>query len=104
MPNLDDDRPAFALDDEGYLVDGLAWTPEVAEKLARASGLFRLTADHWKVISCYREAAARHRRPPSLAALTQLAGIPLAELQNLFPFHTAELVARLAGSRKPSGG
>lgn len=102
MPNPDHDLSDVALDAEGFLVDGLAWTPELAEKLARASGLPRLTADHWKALSCYREAAARHRQPPTLATLSQLTGIPLAELQHLFPFRSAELIARLAGLRKPS--
>ncbi len=102
MPEPDADLPDLALDAEGYLVDALAWTPEVAERLARASGLPRLTADHWKVLFCYREASARDRRSPSLATLAELTGIPIAELRRLFPFRTAELVARLAGLPKPS--
>ena len=102
MHEPDTDPHDLALDAEGYLVDGLAWTPDVAERLAGDSGLPRLTADHWKVLFCYREANARDRRSPSLASLAQLTGIPIAELRRLFPFRTAELVARLAGLSKPA--
>jgi tRNA 2-thiouridine synthesizing protein E len=102
MHEPDAELPDLALDAEGYLVDALAWTPDVAERLAGDSGLPRLTAEHWKVLFCYREAHARERRSPSVAALAELAGIPIAELRRLFPFRTAELVARLAGLSKPA--
>lgn len=104
MPRLDTDLADLDLDAEGYLRDALAWTPEVAERLARASGLARLTAGHWKVLSCCREASARQRRAPTLAALARLTGITIAELCHLFPFQTAELIARLAGLPRPSAG
>lgn len=101
MSRLDLDLPHLALDAEGFLVDELAWTPEVAEDLARACGLPRLTSGHWKVLFCCREASARDGRAPSLANLSRLAGISMAELQDLFPMPTAARVARLAGLPRP---
>jgi len=99
--DLDLDLPHAALDAEGFLVDELAWTPALAEELARASGLARLTPGHWKIVICCREASARDGRAPSIATLSRLAGISLAELQNLFPMPTASLVARIAGLPRP---
>lgn len=101
MTRLDLDLPHVALDAEGFLVDELAWTPEVAEDLARASGLARLTPGHWKVLFCCREASARDGRAPSLANLSRLAGMAPAELRELFPTRTEALVARIAGLPRP---
>jgi len=93
--------PAIAFDGDGHLADPLAWTPEIAEELGRASGLGRLTAAHWKVLSCCREARAREGRAPSLPRLAQLAGVPVEGLRELFPVRTEALIARLAGLPKP---
>lgn len=101
MPRSVVEPPTLVLDAEGRLVDPLAWTPAVAEELARASGLPRLTPAHWKVLSCCREASARDGRAPSLPRLARLAGVSLVELRRLFPIRTGALVARLAGLPAP---
>ena len=101
MPTSTAAPPAIDLDADGHLADPLTWTPEVAEELGRASGLERLTAAHWKVLSCCREAQAREGRTPPLARLARLAGMPLEALRELFPVRTEALVARLAGLPRP---
>ena len=50
------------IDESGFLVDALAWTPEIAEELARETGLGGLTPRHWRVVLCCREAAALYRQ------------------------------------------
>ena len=72
------------VDESGFLVDALAWTPEIAEELARETGLGGLTPRHWRVVLCCREAAARDGSAPDLGAVSRLAGLPPAELDRLF--------------------
>ncbi len=89
------------VDDGGYLVDGLAWTPEIAEALARQAGIDRLTAAHWSVLSAFREELARHGEPPALAGLAAAAGLALGDLQRLFAGRPDELVGKIAGRPRP---
>ena len=46
------------LSDEGFLVDASRWTPDLAEEIARRSGIETLTERHWRVITTCREFAA----------------------------------------------
>ena len=89
------------LDESGFLVDSLAWTPEIAEEMARETGLGALTPRHWRVVLCCREAAARDGLAPDLASVAQLAGLPLAELDRLFRHRPFELMTKIAGLPKP---
>jgi tRNA 2-thiouridine synthesizing protein E len=104
------------VDESGFLVDALAWTPEIAEELARATGFVGLTPRHWRVLLCCREAAARDGSAPDLCAVSRLAGLPPAELERLFrrpspklsgPFDSFdsgdpfESLTRIAGLPKP---
>lgn len=89
------------IDDSGYLLDALAWTPEIAEELARESGLEKLTPRHWRVLLCCREAAAREGHSPDLAAVVRLAGLPYLELHRLFRHRPFELMTKIAGLPMP---
>ena len=89
------------IDDNGFLVDSLAWTPEVAEEMARASGLGELSPRHWRVVLCCREAVAREGLAPDLEGVAQLAGLSLAELDRLFRPQPFERIAKIAGLPQP---
>jgi tRNA 2-thiouridine synthesizing protein E len=89
------------IDDSGFLVDSLAWTPEIAEQMARESGLEELSPRHWRVLLCCREAAARARHSPDLGTVVRLAGLPILELHRLFRQRPFELMTKLAGLPKP---
>ncbi len=89
------------VDDGGYLVDALAWTPEIAEALAREAGIGRLTAAHWTVLSAFREGLARHGEPPALQSLARAAGLALGDLDRLFAGRPDELVGKIAGRAGP---
>ncbi len=89
------------VDERGFLVDSFAWTPEIAEEMARESGLGTLTPRHWRVVLCCREAAARTGRAPDLFSVVRLAGLPLAELDRLFRHRALELMTKIAGLPKP---
>ena len=107
------------VDESGFLVDALAWTPEIAEELARETGLEELTPRHWRVVLCCREAAAREGSAPDLCTVSRLAGLSPSELERLFrrpssapsgpfdsserfePFHSFRVLTRIAGLPKP---
>lgn len=89
------------IDASGYLVDALDWTPEIAEEIARDSGLGALTPRHWRVLLCCREAVAREGIAPDPAAVARLAGLPFTELDRLFRHRSTELLPRIAGLPKP---
>lgn len=90
-----------AVDPEGYLRDALAWTPEIAEALARAAGIDRLSAQHWTVLTLFREEVARRGVAPAPHGLAASAGLALADLHRLFAGRPEELVAKIAGQPGP---
>ena len=89
------------INEEGYLTDSSQWTPEVAEALARESGLESLTAEHWKVITFCREDAAKEGQPPGLRRISKLSGVGTKDLYKLFPKGPGKLAARISGLPKP---
>ena len=98
------------VDERGFLVDALAWTPEIAEELAHETGLGGLTPRHWRVVLCCREAAAREGSAPEPGTVSRLAGLPAAELDRLFrrpspepsePFESFRVLTRIAGLPQP---
>ena len=87
----------LAFDDEGFLVDPLAWTPALAEQLARLDGMAGLGARHWQIIDLVRarwfglgalpvmrlvcravqvDPQAAHRLFRSCRSLWRIAGLP----------------------------
>lgn len=89
------------VDDSGFLCEALDWTPEIAERVARESGLEVLSPRHWRVLLCCREAAAREGLVPDLATVARLAGLPMVELDRLFRNQPLELLPKIAGLPRP---
>jgi TusE/DsrC/DsvC family sulfur relay protein len=102
VTHRDDADRVVVVDADGYLTDPLAWTPDVAEAIAREMDLAPLTPAHWKVIASCREAAARDRRPPRLAHLAGLAGMDTARLRALFGRTPEASAFRIAGLGNPA--
>lgn len=92
----------FQVDDEGFLLDQSRWTPEVAELLARAAGIDRLTEKHWKVLARCREEAARGACCRDAGEMSKLTGLDMEQLRELFPGDPLRLVARIAGLPRPN--
>ena len=88
--------------EEGYMTDAEAWTPELAAALAAEEGI-ELTDGHWKIIDFCREAATESGAAPTLRQITKGAGVPTKELFTLFPKGPAKKVAKIAGLGKPEG-
>lgn len=89
------------VDAEGFLVDRDAWTPEIAEALARGAGIESLTERHWEVIDFCRRDAAANGGAPGLRRISQELSLEPRELYALFPKGPGILAARLAGLEKP---
>src|SRR6266540_6650736 len=68
---------AVQTDDEGFLLDGSQWTPDVGEEIARETGVWPLTEEHWSVITFCREDAAREGRPPGLRRIAKHTGLDM---------------------------
>jgi TusE/DsrC/DsvC family sulfur relay protein len=93
---------AVDVDEEGYLTDPGAWTPEIAAALAAEEGV-ELTDRHWTVIRFVRDDYAQNGKSPSLRRITKQSGIDTKELYALFPKGPGKKVARIAGVPKPEG-
>ncbi len=89
--------------EDGYMVDPNAWTPQIAEAIARQEGIAELTEDHWKIIEFCRQRASESGAAPTLRQITSGTGISTKELFSLFPKGPAKKVAKIAGLGKPEG-
>ena len=88
-------------DAEGFLAAPDAWTPELAEALAKESGI-ALSPRHWQVLTFCREDAAKNGGlSPGLRRISQLSGVSMKELYALFPKGPGKLAAKIAGLPKP---
>ena len=94
---------AIQTDDQGFLLDGSQWTPDVGEEIAREAGVWPLTEEHWTVITFCREDAAREGRPPGLRRIAKHAGVDMKSLHRLFGNGAARLAVRIAGLPKGPG-
>jgi tRNA 2-thiouridine synthesizing protein E len=92
-----------AVNEEGFLTDPDAWTEEMAEGIARESGIGELTDRHWQVIRFMRTEYAAKGTGPTVRVLGRSSGVPVKELYQLFPKGPAKTAARIAGIPKPRG-
>jgi TusE/DsrC/DsvC family sulfur relay protein len=95
------------IDDEGYLVDPLAWNEAVAEEFARQEDI-ALSEDHWDAIRFMREYYSEHQVAPDVRHVTKhLAERLGAEARNrifeLFPYGYVKQACRIAGMKRPRG-
>jgi tRNA 2-thiouridine synthesizing protein E len=89
--------------EEGYMRDPNAWTPEIARLLALQEGIEELNEDHWMIIEFCRDRAAENGSAPTLRQITKGTRISTKELFALFPKGPAKKVAKIAGLGKPEG-
>jgi len=94
---------AVAVNEEGYLLDSLAWDEKIAAAIATEEGISELSPDHWKVIFYMRKAFAERGDGPSIRQLTKQSGVDTKRLYQLFPKGPAKKAARVAGIPKPHG-
>ena len=85
------------LDPDGFLWDAQDWSEELAQILARESGLQILTDAHWRVLRFVREYFLSTGRGPRNRRLREGTGLALLELEALFPQGIKFGLRRLAG-------
>ena len=91
-----------AFDDDGYMADPLAWTPEIAKALAVKEGL-ALTERHWVVLNFARSEFEANGEAPTLRRITKRTDVDTKEIYQLFPGGPAKTAAKIAGLGKPTG-
>ena len=101
------DGRELRVDDKGYLLDYLDWSPAVAQIMASNDGI-ELTDEHWAVLEIFREYFEAHEIEPPMRALVKKACERLGEdkgssrcLYRLFPDGPGTQACRYAGLPKP---
>ena len=91
------------LDTEGFLQKPEQWTEQLAEEIARESGILELTDKHWQVVRFMRDRFLQTGNAPTIRTLGKESGVPIKELYQLFPKGPAKLAAKIGGIPKPHG-
>ncbi|PPK50983.1 TusE/DsrC/DsvC family sulfur relay protein [Marinobacter persicus] len=94
---------------EGFLEDASAWTPEVARVIAGESDI-ELTDNHWEIIDFLRDFYREHEMsPPSNRLFVKAVKEHFGEekgnsiyLMQLFPGTPAKTACRIAGMPRPT--
>ncbi len=90
------------LNDEGYMVDPNAWTPEIAVAISEKVNI-PLTDRHWVVINFARAEFDANGEAPTLRRITKQTDVSTKEIYSLFPGGPAKMAAMIAGLGKPTG-
>jgi len=95
-------------DKQGYLLDHLLWTKELALVMAKQDE-FELTGAHWEVIDFVRQFYLTYNTSPAIRALTKAMKSEFGEekassryLYKLFPEGPAKQATKYAGLPKPA--
>jgi tRNA 2-thiouridine synthesizing protein E len=92
----------IVFDSDGFFNDFRDWDEEICALLAGEAGLAELTDRHWRVVRFLREFYGANGRAPLNNQLRKGTGIPLLELETLFPGGIRNGARRLAGLPNPS--
>ena len=106
---LEIDGQSIELDEEGYLVDLSAWTPEIAKALAEGEDV-ELTDEHWDIINFLREYYEEYQIAPAVRVLIKSIKKSMGPevgnnkyMYELFPYGPAKQACKIAGLPKPTG-
>jgi tRNA 2-thiouridine synthesizing protein E len=89
-------------DEEGYMIDPTAWTPEIAVAIAEQVDI-PLTDRHWVVINFARAEFEANGEAPTLRRITKQTDVSTKEIYKIFPGGPAKMAAKIAGLGKPTG-
>ncbi|KAF0109729.1 MAG: DsrC family protein [Chloroflexi bacterium] len=89
-------------DADGYMEDSNAWTPEIAEAIAKREEV-TLTERSWVVINYARNEFKVKGEAPTLRNITKNTDVDTKELYSLFPGGPGKMAAKVAGLHKPTG-
>jgi len=101
------DGGSVELDEKGYLLDWLKWSPGVTESMAATDGI-ALTDEHWVVLKLFRTYFGEHEIEPPMRALVRMTRKALGDdkgtsrfLYRLFPDGPGTQGCRYAGLPRP---
>ena len=89
-------------DTDGFMLNPMAWTPEIGEAIAAREGL-DLTDRHWVVINFAREEYEENGESPTMRRITTTTDVDTKEIYALFPGGPAKVACKIAGLSKPTG-
>ena len=102
------ENKTIATDKQGYLLDHLLWSKDLALVMAENDD-FALTDAHWEVINFVREFYLTYNTSPAIRALTKAVKAEFGEekassryLYRLFPEGPAKQATKYAGLPKPA--
>ena len=93
---------SVSFDDDGFMTDPNAWTPQIAEAIAGTLNL-NLTDRHWVVINFARQEFEANGEAPTLRRITKRTDVSTKEIYKLFPGGPAKIAAKVSGLGKPTG-
>ena len=91
-----------SFDDDGFMTDPHAWTPQIGEAIASTLNV-DLTDRHWVVINFARQEFEANGEPPTLRRITKRTDVSTKEIYKLFPGGPAKIAAKVSGLGKPTG-
>ncbi len=104
MPQLDYKGSPLEVHEDGFLMDPLQWTEDIAVFLAKeAESLDELTKEHWLVINYIRGFYLEHGLAPMIRYICKKTDIKLKDIYVLFPSGPAQGACKLAGLPRPDG-
>jgi tRNA 2-thiouridine synthesizing protein E len=99
----------YEADEEGYLTDISAWSPELAELIAQDENI-EMGDDAWEVVNFLRDYYEEYQIAPAVRVLTKAVKKKLGPekgnskyLYELFPYGPAKQACKIAGLPKPTG-
>jgi len=91
------------LDGDGFMVDPVLWTEDIAAYFAPGEGIDKLTDEHWKAIRYVRDYYKNFEIAPRVRKLCEETGNSIKSIYELFPTGPAKGTCKLAGLPKPTG-
>jgi tRNA 2-thiouridine synthesizing protein E len=98
----------YEADEDGYLIDVSAWTPELAELIARAENV-EMTDDAWEFVIFLRNYYEEYQIAPAIRVLSKAIKNKLGAdkasskyMYELFPDGPGKQACKIAGLPKPT--
>lgn len=93
----------FEVDEEEFLQDFEAWSPEWVDYVRQSEGIPAISPDHEKVMFFLQEYYKKNGIAPLVRVISKNTGFKLKEIYELFPSGPGRGACRMAGLPKPTG-
>ncbi len=103
------DGATIEADEEGYITDLGAWTPELAGLIAKDENI-EMDDERWEVVNFLRDYYEEYQIAPAVRVLIKAVKKSMGKekgnnkyLYTLFPYGPAKQACKIAGLPKPTG-